>query len=744
MTIERDAAALFRQATISLGLEDVGDEAATAALAQAVPVSLRPGEILMEEDGAFDGVLFVVRGRLRLTRAAGGEALEVLRVLGPGAFLGRALEAATERDITVHAAGRCELLCFPQACLDDPAWGLRGLAAALTGPQREASGGEPGSSIRPRADELVDRLALAEFWGALGRKALEELEPWLDWLDAPGGTVITRAGEASDRLFILLDGRLSVFLEEERGERWIGEVTPGETVGELGVFDREPRSATVRAARDSQLVSLSSEACWELFALHPEMTWPVIKMLTRRIRRKDRRPQRPRSTLLVVGLSPEVPLGGFARRLQASLAERETVAYLDADTIERSHGEGAAGARRGSPQFGRVGRWFSRLERENKLLMMVCGPREPAWLRRCLRQADSVILVARAESQPEQPVLDALADLPALSKRLVLLHDTAAPPDDTARWLSATEPSSHHHVHLSRDEDFGRLARLLTGRAVGLTLGGGGARGLAHLGVVRALAEAGVPVDVVGGTSIGSFLAGQVAMGWSHEEMVHRNYHYWAERKPTRDYTLPLVGLLAGRRAERLFEEVFGARRIEDLWLGFFCVATNLTRARAEVFHAGLLSQAVRASTSLPGIFPPVYRDGDVLIDGCVMNNLPGDIMRSVSRGRVITVDVNPPTDMRVDPTLDACPAGLDLLGRLVGEKLSKAKRAHPTPTLPEILTRAGNVASMHRGAQVKASSDLHIAPPVDAYQTFDWGSLHELEEIGYRAAAAALESWSG
>ena len=155
---------------------------------------------------------------------------------------------------------------------------------------------------------------------------------------------------------------------------------------------------------------------------------------------------------------------------------------------------------------------------------------------------------------------------------LVLLHDGELMRGVAARWLDKQPAMAHHHV--ARASDIARVARLLTGRGVGIVLSGGGARGFAHIGIVKALREAGIRIDLVGGTSMGAILGAGVAQRWSIEELTERFRRAFVEAKPLRDYTLPLVSLVSGRRVTRMLRHAFGDLTIEDLPLDFFCVSS--------------------------------------------------------------------------------------------------------------------------------------------------------------------------
>ena len=215
---------------------------------------------------------------------------------------------------------------------------------------------------------------------------------------------------------------------------------------------------------------------------------------------------------------------------------------------------------------------------------------------------------------------------------LLLIHDGAFANGAASRWQAVLPGVSCHH--LRSDADYARVVRLLTGRAVGLVLSGGGARGFAHLGVVRALREHGVPIDLVGGTSMGGILAAGVAADWSDAELVERFRRSFVDTNPLSDFTLPFVSLVSGRKVGQLLRRELGEIDIEDLPLPFFCVSSNLTTGRIAVHQQGPLWRWLRASPSgSPASCRGIPRRRGFRRGG-VMNNLPVDVMRAKGAGR--------------------------------------------------------------------------------------------------------------
>jgi NTE family protein len=313
---------------------------------------------------------------------------------------------------------------------------------------------------------------------------------------------------------------------------------------------------------------------------------------------------------------------------------------------------------------------------------------------------------------------------------LLLLHEGAFANGAAARWYSVLPGMPHHHMRGPADYD--RLARLLTGRAVGLVLSGGGARGFAHLGVVRALREHDVPIDLVGGTSMGGILAAGVAADWTDKELVERFRRSFVDTNPLSDYTLPLVSLVSGRKVGMLLRRELGDIDIEDLPLPFFCVSSNLTTGRIAVHQHGPLWQWLRASVAIPGVLPPVFQGGEVFVDGGAMNNLPVDVMRAKGRGPVIGVDVGTDRTFTTDVDATEMPSFWNLLG---------APRGRRRPNILQILWRAGMVNSTTATLERRTQSDLLLTPPLESLDLLDWKAFERAIAIGYRDTCERLAS---
>jgi predicted acylesterase/phospholipase RssA len=289
---------------------------------------------------------------------------------------------------------------------------------------------------------------------------------------------------------------------------------------------------------------------------------------------------------------------------------------------------------------------------------------------------------------------------------------------------------------LTAQADFEKLARLLTGSSVSLVLSGGGARAFAHIGVIRALSESGIPIDAIGGTSMGAVIAAQYALGWDWQTMVRVNRETWPRCKPERNYTLPLVALNSGKRMDQMLKSTFGDAQIENLRTKFFCVSTNLTRAEAKIHYAGILWKAVRASVSIPGIGPPAIENGEILIDGGLMNNLPVAIMKKFCQGPVLAVDVSEQLEFKSELVESYTVSGW----KLFWQRLNPFSERPDIPSILEILYRTTTVDGIGIIETAKTEADICINPSVARFGVFDWRSVDAIIEAGYRDAQRQLD----
>jgi NTE family protein len=253
-----------------------------------------------------------------------------------------------------------------------------------------------------------------------------------------------------------------------------------------------------------------------------------------------------------------------------------------------------------------------------------------------------------------------------------------------------------------------------------------------HLGVIEELRAAGARIDRIAGASMGALIAGAVAQDLDDAaiyEAAHRNF---VAQNPSGDYTVPLYSLVRGRRTQRLLAEAFGTTRIEQLPLRFFCVSTDLNTRSLVVRRTGPLHEAVFASLSIPGVFPPVRTpDGRLLVDGGVLDNLPVETMARDAEGPVIAVDVTRggPWEPKAGNTKAAWRSRASAI--LSGQQ-------HELPRLAETMLRTLAVGSRDTFQSASRHADLVITPQVHGAGILDWRALPGMRDAG-RAAVREL-----
>ena len=589
-------------------------------------------------------------------------------------------------------------------------------------------------------------LAEVAIFAGLGQRILAEVKELVEWRLVHGGGVLFREGEDGDALYMVVSGRLRVILEKagrSGGARTLREVTRGETVGEMAVLTGDPRSATVVALRDTELGRLSRAAFVRLLEREPRAVLGLTRMLAHWLVQSNHPggggSLRP-STVAIVPLGPDAPHRDFAVLLAHALTNIGPTLHLSGSILDQVLGNGISHVSQGDDDYPRITRWLNEQETTYRFIVYEADRDLTPWTLRCLSQADRILQVTMSGSprEPDEmhgPRGSASLIGGAADQELVLLH-RAGPPEGTERLLARGAFVTHHHIRIDLRSDFDRLARHLAGQAVGLVLGGGGARGFAHIGVIRALEEAKIPIDRLGGASMGAVVAAQYAGGLSPAEMVDLNRRGFSGFRPHRDFTVPIISVLSGRAAGRMLKMMFGDRKYEDLWLNCYCVSTNLSRAELMVHRQGPVRRWLRASISIPGSAPPLIDDrGDLLIDGGVLDNVPVSTMRELGESSIIAVDVSPNVDLVVDPSLKLAPTPWEVL-----RNRFRSPGTERFPSLFKILYRTSVLASIRAGKQGRGEVALYLEPPTGMFDTFDMDSIDTIVEAGYRYAAEELE----
>jgi NTE family protein len=583
---------------------------------------------------------------------------------------------------------------------------------------------------------VLDSLKTASLLQALTQEDFKSLDPAPEWVHLKGGETLIRQGDEESDYYFLVSGRLRVFVEENGVRRSVAYINPGQGVGEISLITGEPRTATVRAKVDSRLIRFFGKSFRTLMMRRPEAATEIIRTIVHRLRDATNRTgmRTTISSIAILPVSDAIDVRAFSNTFYTSLRKCASVCFIDRlPDIDQL---------RGSPEA--MDATIHKLHRDYKYLLFCADHRQSEWTRQCLLQADLVLVVGAVGASPEQSEVevDMLVDLDhAMIDRveLVLQHSghftkNAGMPEWLARRPAVAD---YHHVRAGVIGDFDKLARCISGTSNNVVLGGGGARGFAHIGVLRAMAEAHIPVDRLGGTSAGAFMAAQFANEIDFDEWPKVIHRMFLEQKSARDFTFPFGSLLRGRRMHNAMIEQFGDRQIEDLPIRYFCVSSDLGRAKMVVHTHGPLWRAVRASASVPIIGPPLYHENSAYIDGGLFNNLPTDIMKKMFAGHITACDISEERPLVIDPKwTNATLSGWTLLLN----RLNPFATPIPLPHLMDVINRTITLYSASMVEETRGIADLMLIPPVQDYSLTQFHSYREIIQIGYDYATKVFE----
>lgn len=562
------------------------------------------------------------------------------------------------------------------------------------------------SAPDPLADTALSRL----FTGATA-------SPDASTLLLPGGQHLFNAGDPASHLYFLRAGRLGAVRQYEGEEpRFLGVIRPGEPTGEMAIIAGQPHTATVVALRDSEIISIPSEAFYAAAERNPEIMIELSRLMLQRSRTGPSRnaPVGEPSVFGVVAVVDGQPVREFCERLVDSI---ETLGFKAVVV--------------GAAALSAPTEWFSKVEGDHDFVIYAAEFADLAWRQFVGRQVDRLFLLGPGDQIPPR-TLETYASEPLKRQRLVdlvLVHrPNCVQPDGTEAWLDATGVARVFHLRDGDEKDRARLARVVTGQSVGLVLSGGGARAYAHVGAVRALREAGVPIDFVGGASMGAIVGAGVALGWDDAELDDRIRRAFVDSSPLDDIALPLLAMTRGAKVRDRLYEHFGDLDISDLWLPYFCVSSNLTTGAYQLHRRDSLRRALRASISLPGVMPPVEFGNNVLVDGAVMKNYPADIMRTFHLGPIVGVDVTRGRSITAE----------DVRSTSIWRWIFSGDWRRGPPIV-SLLMRAATVSSGRDLIAAREATDLLIVPSLDGVEIRNWKAFEPAVQSGYQATRDAL-----
>ncbi|XP_069603791.1 patatin-like phospholipase domain-containing protein 7 isoform X3 [Ranitomeya imitator] len=615
----------------------------------------------------------------------------------------------------------------------------------------------------------------------------------LDWMEVEAGRAVYRQGDKSDCTYIVLNGRLRSVIRKDDGKKQLaGEYGRGDLIGVVEALTHQPRATTVHAVRDSELAKLPEGALTSIKRKYPQVVTRLIHLLGEKIlgslqqvngpltghglglhttgsKWDSGNPSSNLSTVAILPVSEDVPLTAFTLELKHALSAVGPTLLLTSDNIKQRLGSAALD----SVHEYRLSSWLGQQEDIHRIVLYQSDYYLTPWTQRCIRQADCILIVGVGEQEPTVGELEKMLENTAVraQKQLILLHkEDGPPPSRTVEWLNMRSWCSGH-LHLccphrvfskrslpkliemyervsqkppERHCDFSRLARVLTGNTIALVLGGGGARGCSQVGIIKALIEAGIPIDMIGGTSIGAFMGALYAEERSFNRMKIRAREWCMDMtsvfKKVLDLTYPITSMFSGAAFNNSISCTFKDKQIEDLWIPYFNITTDITASTMRVHTDGCLWRYVRASMSLSGYMPPLCdpKDGHLLMDGGYINNLPADVARSMGAKVVIAIDVGSRDETDLTNYGDSL-SGWWLLWKRWNPLAERVKVLN----MAEIQTRLAYVCCVRQLEMVMNNEYCeYIRPPIDRYGTLEFGKFDEICDVGHQHGNTVFNVW--
>lgn len=580
-------------------------------------------------------------------------------------------------------------------------------------------------------DSLVSRHSLPAvgIFSELGADERAALMAELQTCALKRGDVLVRQGDEADALYFVISGRFAVTLAGRREP--LAEIGAEQPVGEIAFLTGGVRTATVTAMRDSLVLRLGRDDFERVAAKCPGI-WPTItRALSERLASttaSDTTPPdpRPRTIAVIRAGGSQLP-AAFTELLVSVFSASARTLVLDAARAAELLPKGVD---LDSPEATQA---LNKMESAYDYLLFLADAEQTPWSQKAVRHADLVLAIAIDGADAAPNVLEQMAAsfLPAEARRLVLVHARRQPISGTARWLRQRSIAMHHHVALDDRGTVERLYRFISGTALGLVACGGGALCAAHVGLYKALTESGFAFDMLGGTSAGAAMTAAFAMG-KHPDDIDRGTHdIFVTNRAMQRYTWPRYSLLDHRHYDAQLSRYFAGTNIEDLWIPYFAVSTNLSSYELHRHDRGDLFEAIRASGSIPVLLPPVYTEaGEMLVDGCLLDNVPVKTMHRLKSGPNLVVSFHIPELERFEVDYSALPSRAELI-RMSINPLARGKLPD-APGLTMVLMRS-LMANRNDFQHHLKPDDVLLVPPIPADMgILDWTRHAELVRDAY------------
>ncbi|WP_115709634.1 cyclic nucleotide-binding and patatin-like phospholipase domain-containing protein [Legionella sainthelensi] len=582
--------------------------------------------------------------------------------------------------------------------------------------------------------EIYDFIKMYEPFRNLSDVCLKKLSHTLEVESHTGDALLIKKGDLTNDLYILIKGRLFYQVTDaEDNVTYQGEMNEGSIIGEMSLLSDLPRSANVYTLRDSIILKLSKNNFLKLSKTYPELLNKITQFTIKRLTNSLQGVPPPTSRNKSIAIIPIKPIPDFEFQLQDIIFRHsygEKILLLTSRCLEIQKNFLDADGNMSNEGI----LWINQQEKEFSFIFYLADETLTNWTKFCIRQADSLAFLAIAEEQDfelsevEHYIIESQHHF-AKRSILLILHNTATRPNNTQNWLQQRSVNAHYHLRKNTTAGISRMMRIFTDNTISLVLSGGGARGLAHIGVYRLLEERGIPVDYIAGTSMGAMLAATFAMGYTSSEIFDLVEEYLIKGAKI-DFTFPYIAIAAGKRAADNLMRLYGEKtQIEDLWLNYFCVSTDLISQNSYVHDRGLLWESIRSSISLPFIYPPVAFNDKLLIDGGVLNNIPIDVMRRYSNSsKIIASNISSKHSFQPTPLPYSLSGWKLLYNKFLGRKTLPI-------SLGELVLQLLTISSQQNTDRVMSMADYGISLKVEQFGILDFKKYKEITDAGYQQA---------
>jgi predicted acylesterase/phospholipase RssA len=540
------------------------------------------------------------------------------------------------------------------------------------------------------------------------------------------GEYLFNQGDLENSLYVVLSGRLRAVIQDKNGTNILGDIGEGEPTGEFALFTNEPRMASVLAIRKTIVLKINKQEYLNLVAQNPAFAGLLTSFLIKRLRRNilEQHMSSSPKNIALINLQPAHDLSPWTDVIERILEDNGIpIQVFDHDSQPAA-------------QYDTI---FDNLEQQEGLNILVCSEAQPEWSRQCLLSADLVIVATEFLADANLYQIEKMQNLYAqsiLNKKIyiVFLHENETLlPHQTSRWLEKRMVNLHIHVRKNHLGDIGRFCRIISNQAVGVVLGGGGAKGYAHVGAIRALMEVGVEVDFLGGTSAGALYG----IGMSHSDFDPKKVHALCEasakgKLTSNDFSWPIVSIMSGKKMASFMKKMFGESELEDIWVNSYCVSTNFSSSDTKVHVRGLVSKMVRASIAIPGVFPPVVIDKELHVDGGVVDNLPIEPMYRYPVGHIIAISLSGLETKQVD-YLETPTAAMLIWNKLLG------KRKYKIPGISALIINSLTLNSRQKQENTKAKVSLYFEMDLKGVGLLDDKKWRQTIQNGYEQMSKFL-----